>query len=157
MVKQKAKKPTQKKAAAKKTAAHKVQKVAKKIVAKKKIASKIAEKKAAKGGAKKSVVVKEFTGELPADKTVALKAFETILHPLITEKSVGMIESENKLVFVVNGGASKSEVKDAVESLYKIKVDKVNILRDTKGRKRAFVKISRQFRADEIATKLGVL
>src|SRR3989344_236117 len=145
MAKQKAKKPVQKKSVAKKTVAHKVQRAAKKIVGHKKIISKKAGKKSAKGSVKKDVVVKEFSGELPADKTVALKAFETILHPLITEKSVGMIESENKLVFVVNGSASKSEVKGAVEGLYKIKVDKVNILRDTKGRKRAFVKISKEF------------
>ena len=94
---------------------------------------------------------KEVKLEVPKDKVAALKSFETVLHPLITEKSIGMIESENKLVFVVKNLAQKNEVKTAVENLYNIKVDRVNILKDTKGRKRAFVKINKQFKADEIA------
>ena len=53
--------------------------------------------------------------------------------------------------------ATKKEVREAVESNYKIKVDTVNILKDRKGRKKAIVKINEKFKADEIATKLGVL
>ncbi|MBI2598392.1 MAG: 50S ribosomal protein L23 [Candidatus Diapherotrites archaeon] len=126
-------------------------------------------KKTAKTGALEKVVkkkkakkalelkVKEFSAELPQDKAGALKSLAVVLHPLITEKSIGMIEAENKLVFVVDRNATKASVRQAVENLYKIKVDGVNILLDLKGRKRAFVKINKQFRADEIATKLGVL
>ncbi len=86
-----------------------------------------------------------------------LEIYEIILYPLITEKAINMIESDNKLCFIVNLKATKKEVREAVESNYKIKVDTVNILKDRKGRKKAIVKINEKFKADEIATKLGVL
>ena len=91
------------------------------------------------------------------DKDTMLHAYQTLIYPLITEKAINMIETENKLVFIVRGNATKQDVRKAVEELYGVKVDSVNILRDTKARKRAFVRINDKFKADEIATKLGVL
>ena len=44
---------------------------------------------------KKAEPKKEFKIEVPKDKVATLKSYETVLHPLITEKSIGMIESEN--------------------------------------------------------------
>ncbi|MBI4045083.1 MAG: 50S ribosomal protein L23 [Candidatus Diapherotrites archaeon] len=87
----------------------------------------------------------------------ALEAYKIVLHPMITEKAINLIESENKLVFVVKKNANKGEIRKAVEGLYGIKVDSVNIVNDSKSRKKAFVKISTQFNAGEIATRLGVL
>ncbi|MDP6671150.1 MAG: 50S ribosomal protein L23 [archaeon] len=86
-----------------------------------------------------------------------LEIYEIILFPLITEKAVNMIETENKLCFVVNEKANKAKVKEAVEKNYSVEVDNVNILNDRKGRKKAIVKINEKFKADELATKLGVL
>jgi ribosomal protein uL23 len=91
------------------------------------------------------------------DKGTVLHAYQTLIYPLITEKAINMIEAENKLVFVVKGTATKQDVKKAVEELYGVKVDSVNMMRDTKARKRAFVRINEKYKADEIATKLGVL
>ena len=86
-----------------------------------------------------------------------LKQNTVILYPLITEKAVGMIESQNKLTFVVSNDATKTDVKKAVEKLYAVKVDETKVLNDRKGRKKAVVKINKKFRADDIATKLGVI
>ena len=86
-----------------------------------------------------------------------LRSLEIIKYPLITEKAVNMIEAENKLIFVVNKNATKPIVKEAVEKLYKVKVSAVNIIRDMKSRKKAIVTISKEFKADDIATKLGVI
>jgi len=82
---------------------------------------------------------------------------EIILYPLITEKAVNMIEAENKLCFIVSKKATKVEVKRAAEEAYSIKVDKVRVLLDRKGRKKAILKLNKQFKADEIATRLGVI
>lgn len=90
-------------------------------------------------------------------KEKALKSFEIIKYPLISEKAVGFIESQNKLTFIVNERAAKGEVKKAVESLYKVKVDKVNVIKDLKGRKKAIVQINKKFKAPDIAMKLGVI
>ncbi len=85
------------------------------------------------------------------------KVQQVLLYPLITEKAVNMIDSENKLCFVVYKKATKEAVKKAVEATYQIKVDSVKVLNDRKGRKKAVVKVNKAFKADEIATKLGVI
>ena len=90
-------------------------------------------------------------------KNVELKNYEIILFPLISEKSVGMIDSQNKLTFVVNKAATSTAVKKAIEELYKIKVEDIKISNDLKGRKKAIVRIDKKFKAEEIATKLGII
>lgn len=82
---------------------------------------------------------------------------ETLFYPLITEKAVGWIESQNKLGFVVRGAATKEEVKKAVEQRFEVKVVGVNLIRDRKGRKKAFVRLDKKFKAGDIAIKLGVI
>ena len=54
----------------------------------------------------------------------------TLLRPVITEKSM-MSASRGLFTFEVLLGASKSQVKQAVESLFKVKVVGMNILRPT--------------------------
>lgn len=80
-----------------------------------------------------------------------------VFYPLITEKAVGMIEAQNKLCFVVSDNADKASVKRTIETMYGVKIRKVNIVRDMKGRKKAIVKLDKKFKADEIAMKLGVI
>jgi ribosomal protein uL23 len=90
-------------------------------------------------------------------KTATLHDMEVILYPLVTEKAVNMIESENKLTFVVNDETNKTEIKKVIEEAYAVKIRKINIVRDMKGRKKAIVKLDKKFKASELATKLGVL
>jgi len=68
-----------------------------------------------------------------------------------------MVEKENKLVFVVNLKASKSDVKNAVEKLYEVKVERINLLITPQGEKKAFVKLHPDFKAADVAIKLGIL
>jgi large subunit ribosomal protein L23 len=82
---------------------------------------------------------------------------ETVLYPLISEKAVNMIESENKIVFIVNKMANKPAIKKAVETLYSVKVSRINVLNDRKGRKSAIIRLNKAFKADDLATKLGVI
>jgi len=90
-------------------------------------------------------------------RTATLHDMEVILYPLVTEKAVNMIESENKITFVVSDNSGKNEVKKVVEEAYGVKVKKINIVRDMRGRKKAIVKLDKKFKASELATKLGVL
>lgn len=48
--------------------------------------------------------------------------YTVIRRPLITEKGLGVKETENTLVFEVATAATKTEVKQAVELLFKVKV-----------------------------------
>jgi len=82
---------------------------------------------------------------------------EIIFYPLMTESASMMVEKENKLLFVVNLKAGKSDIKKAVEELYEVKVSKVNLLVTPQGLKKAFVKLSPEFKASDVAIKLGIL
>jgi large subunit ribosomal protein L23 len=68
-----------------------------------------------------------------------------------------MVEKENKLVFVVSLKASKADVKKAVEQLYEVKVKDVNTLITHQGEKKAFVKLQPEYKAADVAIKLGLL
>ena len=48
--------------------------------------------------------------------------YTVIRRPLITEKGIGVKETEGTLVFEVACDASKTEIKQAVETLFKVKV-----------------------------------
>jgi len=80
-----------------------------------------------------------------------------LLYPQATEKAVRLIESENKLVFIVASEATKADVKKAIETLFEVKVEKVTVEMTTDGRKRAYVRLAPEFMADEIASKLGMI
>jgi large subunit ribosomal protein L23 len=83
--------------------------------------------------------------------------YEVILYPLMTEAASLMVEKENKLVFIINLKASKADVKKAVEELYEVKVEGVNVQITPSGEKKAFVKLHPDFRAADVAIKLGIL
>ena len=80
-----------------------------------------------------------------------------IKYPLSTEKSIRLMESENKLAFIVDEKASKKDIKEALEKRFKVKVLKINTLHDTKGRKKAYVKFDPETPAIDIATRLGLM
>lgn len=80
-----------------------------------------------------------------------------IVRPVSTEKSFRLIEKENKLMFIVNSKAGKKTVKEAVEKTFKVKVDKVNIIRSITGEKKAVVKLSKEYRAMDVANRLKIV
>ena len=80
-----------------------------------------------------------------------------IKHPLATEKAIRLIDRENKLVFVVEREADKATIKSELERIFKIKVIKVNTLIGPDGKKRAYVKLSPESPAIDLATKLGLM
>ncbi len=85
-----------------------------------------------------------------------MENLQIVKYPLTTEKSIRMMESENKLVFVVDKKAKKLEIKAAIESMFKVKVKTVNTYIKG-GEKRAYIKFSNETPAIDIATKLGVI
>jgi large subunit ribosomal protein L23 len=62
--------------------------------------------------------------------------YDTILSPVITEKTT-LLSEQNKVVFKVANDATKDEIAAAVEELFKVKVTKVNTL-VTKGKTKRF-------------------
>jgi len=67
---------------------------------------------------------------------IALSHYDIIKSPVITEKSTAASE-HNKVIFNVARTATKSEIKAAVEALFKVKVTAVNTL-IRKGKNKRF-------------------
>lgn len=88
---------------------------------------------------------------------VRVELSKVVAYPLMSEEAVNLIEHENKIVFMVHINAGKNDVKKAVEKLYEVKVEKVNLMITSKGTKKAFVKLKPEFKAADLAIKLGVL
>lgn len=86
-----------------------------------------------------------------------MEPFEVIKNPLSTEKAVRLLESENKLLFVVDKKANKADIKDAIQKLFNVKVVSVRTLNDFEGKKRAYVKLSAETPAIDVATELGLM
>ncbi len=80
-----------------------------------------------------------------------------IVYPMMSEDTVKLIETENKITFIVNNKASKHDVRRAVEELYEVKVSRVSTLTTPEGKKKAYVKLSPESKASELAVKLGLL
>lgn len=83
--------------------------------------------------------------------------YKIIKYPLSTEKGIRLMESENKLVFIVDRKANKIEIKKAIEEAFKVKVVKVNTLITPKGKKKVYIKLSDETPAIDVVTQLGLM
>ena len=78
------------------------------------------------------------------------------LKPIATEKAVMKIELENTLAFQTGVEISKDQIKEEVEKVFGVKVEKIRtIIRDNK--KNIYVKLKKSFPAIDVATKLGLI
>lgn len=64
------------------------------------------------------------------------EAHDVIKRPLITEKSTKLKEDSNQIAFVVDPQATKIEIRQAVEKLFKVKVRRVRTMNMVGKRKR---------------------
>ena len=55
-------------------------------------------------------------------------ARDIIIRPIITEKSMQLMDAENKITFEVAKGANKTNVRQAVEEIFNVKVADVNVM-----------------------------
>lgn len=78
------------------------------------------------------------------------------MKPIVTEKAVMMIETQNVLTFETEKNKTRTEIQKEIEELFEVKVDKIRtLIKDNK--KISYVKLKKQFPAIDIATKLGLM
>ncbi len=83
--------------------------------------------------------------------------FKILKYPHLSEKAVSLIEKENKIVFIVDRKADKKQIKEAIEKMFEVKVDRINTEITLKGEKKAYIKLKPEFKAMDVATKLGMV
>ena len=81
--------------------------------------------------------------------------YAIVLYPFVTEKSMGHMEQNNALEFVVRRTANKAQIKKAVEQMFSVKVKSVNT-RITKKGKHATVVFMPEYNAEDIGMRVGV-
>jgi len=78
------------------------------------------------------------------------------LKPIVTEKAVMLIESQNILTFATEKERTKTEIKNEIENIFKVKVHGVRtMIRNNK--KYVYIQLKKEFPAIDIATKLGLM
>ena len=56
-----------------------------------------------------------------------MNAYDIIIQPWLTEKSMEARSTQQRLEFIVRRSASKSEIAKAVETIFDVEVEKVNV------------------------------
>ncbi|MFC6975774.1 50S ribosomal protein L23 [Halomicroarcula sp. GCM10025709] len=83
-------------------------------------------------------------------------SWDVIKFPHVTEKAMNDMDFQNKLQFVVDSSATKTDVIDAVEDQYEVEVVDVNTQNTMDGEKKAVVRLSEDDDAQEVASRIGV-
>ncbi len=82
---------------------------------------------------------------------------QVLMYPIATEKAINMVERNNVITYVVDFRSKKEDVKKEFEETFKVRVEKVNIMIEPKNRKRAYIKLKKEFKASDIALKLKLV
>ncbi|KAI8888575.1 hypothetical protein K501DRAFT_320751 [Backusella circina FSU 941] len=83
--------------------------------------------------------------------------YRVIRQPLNTETAMKKIEEHNTLTFLVDVKANKNQIKDAVKRLYDVEAAKINTLIRPDGNKKAFVRLTADVDALDVANKIGFI
>ncbi|KAH7416553.1 hypothetical protein KP509_14G096300 [Ceratopteris richardii] len=94
---------------------------------------------------------------LSAPPRQKLDHYEVLKYPLTTESAMKKIEDNNTLVFIVDLRADKKKIKDAVKKMYDIQTKKINTLITPKGQKKAYVRLTSDYDALDVANKIGII
>ncbi|KAG9075995.1 60S ribosomal protein L25 [Ceratobasidium sp. UAMH 11750] len=79
----------------------------------------------------------------------------TILYPVATDSAKAKLDN-NILVFIVSLQSNKRQIENAMKKLYGVDVTKVNTLIRPDGRKKAYIRLTADHDAWEIANKIGI-
>ncbi|MBU1129018.1 MAG: 50S ribosomal protein L23 [Nanoarchaeota archaeon] len=78
------------------------------------------------------------------------------MKPVVTEKAVMLIESQNSLTFKTDKRKTKEDIKKEFEEMFEVKVKNIRTLVKN-NKKYAYIKLNPEFPAIDIATKLGII
>ncbi len=134
-----------------------IKKKTEKKVKKKEVVKKIEEMPSKQETKKEVAKIKDKKGKIKKQTNLFNDPYKIVMYPVSTEKSIRLMESENKLIFRVSLKAKKTEIKKAIEDLFNVKVMNVTTLITQNGHKRAYVKFSDETPAIDIATQLGMM
>ena len=84
-------------------------------------------------------MAKEKEVEVVAERKFAaptLKALDVIIAPVVTEKTMKLQQEENKVTVKVSPKANKTEIKQAIEKIFNVKVVEISTINEKPKKKR---------------------
>lgn len=111
----------------------------------------------AKGKSKAEKIAGAKKGDFREKQKIEIDPWAVLLYPHMAEKSMSLVDLQNKLVFVVRRSATKPEIKESFEKLFSVKVQSVGTETTIGGEKKAYIKLHPDNSAADIATRLGIL
>ncbi|GLT28825.1 hypothetical protein SLA2020_037290 [Shorea laevis] len=86
-----------------------------------------------------------------------LDHYQILKYPLTTESAIKKIEDNNTLVFIVDIRSDKKKIKNAVKKMDDIQAKQVNTLIRTDGTKKAYVRLTPDYDALDVANKIEII
>eukprot|EP00353_Schmidingerella_taraikaensis_P007950 CAMPEP_0185579168 /NCGR_PEP_ID=MMETSP0434-20130131/13826_1 /TAXON_ID=626734 ORGANISM="Favella taraikaensis, Strain Fe Narragansett Bay" /NCGR_SAMPLE_ID=MMETSP0434 /ASSEMBLY_ACC=CAM_ASM_000379 /LENGTH=149 /DNA_ID=CAMNT_0028197139 /DNA_START=23 /DNA_END=472 /DNA_ORIENTATION=+ len=83
--------------------------------------------------------------------------YRILKFPLTTESAMKKIEDNNTIVFIVDVKSNKRQIKEAVKGMYDIQCSKVNTLIRPDGSKKAYVRLTEDYDALDVANRIGII
>merc|ERR1712025_821055 len=102
-------------------------------------------------------VTKKIRTNIRFHKPVTLALPREPKYPLTTESAMKKIEENNTLVFIIDVRASKIQIKEAIKKMYDIDTQKINTLIRPDGQKKAYVRLTQDYDALDVANKIGII
>ena len=85
-----------------------------------------------------------------------MNAYDVIIMPWVTEKTMEARTTQNRQEFIVRRAATKKQIARAIKTIFEVEVASVNV-RNTKHGKHASVRLAEGFDAEDAAMRLGAL
>lgn len=86
-----------------------------------------------------------------------LDAYKIIQSPIATETAMKKVEDGNILVFQVDLKSNKHQIKAAVKELYEVDVEYVHTLIRPNGTKKAYIRLTADHDALDVANRIGYI
>ncbi|GMM35647.1 ribosomal 60S subunit protein L25 [Saccharomycopsis crataegensis] len=86
-----------------------------------------------------------------------LDAYKIIVAPIASETALKKVEDDNTLVFQVSLKANKYQIKQAVKELYEVDAQYVNTLIRPNGTKKAYIRLTADHDALDVANRIGYI
>lgn len=86
-----------------------------------------------------------------------MDAYKVIVSPIASETAMKKVEDGNILVFQVDIKANKNQIKSAVKELYEVDVQYVNTLVRPNGTKKAYIRLTADHDALDVANRIGYI
>ncbi len=80
-----------------------------------------------------------------------------LMYPIGTEKAITNIDKSNEIQYIVSLSATKKQVREEFEKLFGVKTKDIRMINTFQNRKKAIIKLSKEYKAGDVAVKLKLV